>query len=591
MKKMMMVLLCLVAILLMAATVLSKEKYTVTVLPFSLYSAENIEYVRQGINDMLISRISGSDRIEVTRKDVVSDILKKTGGKELNLADVQGIGQQLKSDYVVWGSITKIGKSISIDGKLIDITGGKSDVGIFSQSQSLDEVIPKINDFSQRIVRHITGGAAAQTSPVVAAAAPAAAPAASAVAGGSPAPPPVPGASREAQIIAGMKSGKGKGTLTSMINAEFINSSDPLDRKKGFWMSQQFKTEFYGMDIGDVNKDGVNEVVIIDRHNVYIYLKTKNNLQLLKQIKGKSYHNYISVDVADINKDGTPEIIVTSLNDRVLNSFVLQYENGDYKTIASDIRYFLRVITPSSGTPILLGQTYGIGSFSDGIGGKVFDTQIYEIVWRDGKYVEGDKQKIPVGLSIYGLTLDSLGAGTSEKIIALDELDYLCIITPTNKPLSRIFSFGFSPDELIWRSDSQYGGSNNYIDNVDKQKQQSTEATQEEGAFANLRILMFDTNNDGKKEMIIVKNLSSVGRIFKNLKLFSSSEIYNLEWDGLGMAENWRTKKINGYVADYCFKDVDNDGKPEIVLALVQSVGATLSERSVLVVYELEMPQ
>ena len=109
MKKMMMVLLCLVAILLMAATVLSKEKYTVTVLPFSLYSAENIEYVRQGINDMLISRISGSDRIEVTRKDVVSDILKKTGGKELNLADVQGIGQQLKSDYVVWGS--KIGRA------------------------------------------------------------------------------------------------------------------------------------------------------------------------------------------------------------------------------------------------------------------------------------------------------------------------------------------------------------------------------------------------------------------------------------------------------------------------------------------------
>jgi len=570
---------CLLAALLMAATLTAKEKYTVTILPFALHSAENIEYVRQGINDMLISRISGADKIDVTRKEVVSDVLKKTGGKELGLADVQDIGRQLNSDYVVWGSITKIGKSISIDGKLIDITGGKSDVGIFSQSQTLDEVIPKINDFSQRIVRHITGGAAAESAPAAVSTAPAAA------------PPPVPGASREAQIIAGMKSGKGKGTLTSMINAEFINSSDPLDRKKGFWMSQQFKTEFNGMDVGDVNRDGRNEVVIIDPHNVYIYLKTKDNLQLLKQIKGKSYHKYISVDVADINKDGTPEIIVTSLNDRLLNYFVLQYEDGDYKTIASDIRYFLRVIIPSSGAPVLLGQAYGLGSFHDGQGGRVFDTQIYEIVWRDGKYVEGDKQKIPVGLSIYGLTLDTLGAGTSEKIIALDELDYLCIITPTTKPLSRIFSFGFSPDELIWRSDSQYGGSNNYIDNVDKQKQQSSEATQEDSVFANLRIVMFDTNNDGKKEMIIVKNLSSVGRIFKNLKLFSSSEIYNLEWDGLGMAENWRTKKINGYVADYCFKDVDNDGKPEIVLALVQSVGATLSERSVLVVYELEMPQ
>lgn len=566
MKRIIKYVLCLAIILLATQTIWAKEKYMVTVLPFSLHSAENIEYVRQGISDMLVNRISVADKIEVTRKDVVQSLLNKSGAKELNLTDVQSIGRQLKSDYVVWGSITKIGNSISIDGKLIDITGGKSDVGIFSQSQTLDEVIPKINDFSQRIVQHIIG----------------ATPQALPLASVTPAvvPPAVPGASREAQIIAGMKTGGKKGTLTSMINTDFINAADPLTRK-GFWMSQQFKSEFKGMDVGDINKDGLNEVVVIDAHNVFIYQKTKDDLKLLKQIKGKSYNNYISVDIADINRDGTPEIIITSLNDKLLNSFVLQFKDGDYKIIASDIRYFLRVIDTPSGTPKLLGQTYGID--------KVFDTQIYEIVWRDGQYVSGDQMKIPMGLSIYGLTIDTLGSGTSEKIIALDELDYLCIISPTNKQMSRILSFGFSPDELIWRSDTVYGGSNNYIANIDKQK--SSEATPAESAFANMRILSFDTNKDGKKELIIVKNLSSVGRIFKNLKLFTSSEIYNLEWDGLGMAENWRTKKINGYVADYCFKDIDNDGKPELVLALVQSVGASISERSVIVVYKLETPQ
>lgn len=587
MKKTISIIFCLaLAILLAAATVWAKEKYTVTVLPFSLHSAENIEYVRQGISDMLISRIAVPDKIDVTRKDIVQDVLKKTGGKELNLEDVQHIGRQLKSDYVVWGSITKIGGGVSIDGKLADMTGGKSDIGISSQSNSLDDVIPKMNDFSQRIIQHILGAAAPSAAPsaaIVPLATPAATPAA--------VPPPPPGVSREAQIIASMKAGGKRGTLTSMINPEFINSNDPLNRKKGFWMSQEFRSEFVGMDVGDVNRDGLNETVVIDAHNIFIYQKLEQNLKLIKQIPGKSYHKYISVDVADINKNGTPEIIVTSLNNRVLNSFVLEYQDGDYKTIDSNIRYFLRVIDTSSGIPMLLGQVYGIGSPVDGLGGKVFDTQIYEIVWKDGKYVSGDKQKIPLGLSVYGLTLDTLGSGTSEKIFALDELDYLLIMDKTNKPMSRMLSFGFSPDELLWRSDTQYGGSNNYIDNIDRQKAQSSEAEQPEGAFANLRILTFDTNKDGKKEMIIVKNISSVGRIFKKLKLFTSSEIYNLEWDGLGMAENWRTKKINGYVADYCFKDVDNDGKPEIVLALVQSVGATLSERSVLVVYELEMPQ
>ena len=58
------------------------------------------------------------------------------------------------------------------------------------------------------------------------------------------------------------------------------------------------------MDIGDVNDDGLNEIVAIDKNNVYIYQKAENELKLLEKIKGNSYDNYIAVDVADINKDG-----------------------------------------------------------------------------------------------------------------------------------------------------------------------------------------------------------------------------------------------------------------------------------------------
>jgi len=570
MKKVIKMFLLFTIVFLTCQTIYAKEKYTVTVLPFSLHSSENIEYVRQGIGDMLISRISASDKIDVTGKDAVGEALKKAGGKELNMSEVYKIGRQLKSDYVIWGSITKIGNSISIDGKLIDIAGGKSDVGIFTQSQTLDDVIPKINDFSQRIVSHILGSAPQAAAPVA-----------------QPAPavssaPPATGMSREAQIIAGMKTAGKKGTLTSMINPDFINSNDPLTRTRhNFWMSQQFKTEFKGMDIGDVNKDGLNEIVIIDQHNIYVYQKSNETVKLLKKIEGKKYLNYLSVDVADINKNGIPEIIVTALNDRLLESFVLEYKDGDYKVIASGVRYFLRVIDTASGIPLLLGQPYGMD--------KVFETQIYEIVYRDGEYVSGDKMKIPLGLSVYGLTMDTLGTGATEKIIAFDELDYLCIIGQTNKTMSRILSFGFTPEELIWRSDDVFGGSNNYIANKDKQK--GSEATPNESAYVNLRILTYDTNKDGKKEVIIVKNQSPAGRVFKNLRIFTSSEIYDLEWDGMGMAENWHTKKINGYIADYCIKDVDNDGKQELVLAVVLSVGASISDRSAIVVYKLDASQ
>jgi TolB-like protein len=555
---------CLLILLLATGSLWAKDKYTVTVLPFTLNSAENIDYVKKGIAEMLSTRISVPNKIEVTNKDVVLEELKKSNIKEITLVDVYKLGNKLKSDYIVWGSITKIGNSLSIDGKLIDIVASKSDIGIFTQSQNLDEVIPKINDFSQRIVQYILGTSSQQVAPAVAAA--------------GDTKPTTPVVSRESQIIAGMKTSGKKGTLTSVINPDFIDAPDPFNRR-GFWMSQKMPTEFKGMDIGDVNGDGLNEVVVIDKNNVYIYQKAGNELKLLEKIPGKSYDNYLAVDVADINKDGIKQIFVTSLNNTLLDSFVLEFKNGKYVKIASDIRWFLRVLDTPSGIPLLIGQGYGFD--------KPFDTPIQELVWKDGKYVEDQKMKIPLGLSIYGLTIDNLGTGGSgEKIIALDELDYLCIFEKTTKPLTRIFTFGFSNDDLIWRSDDVFGGSNNYFENIDKTRP----AENEKSAYVNLRIPTY-TNKDGKKQIIIVKNISSVGRVFKHMKLFTSSEIYNLEWDGMGMAENWRTKKINGYVADYCIKDIDNDGKPEIVLALVLSVGASLRDKSVIVVYKLDTTQ
>ena len=477
MRKCLQLMFCLTIILLATGSPWAKDKYMVTVLPFSLHSAENIDYLKQGIEDMLSTRISVPNKIEVAGKNIVLEELKKIKSRELTLADVYNLGKKLKSDYVVWGSITKIGKSISIDGKLVDIAANKSDIRIFAQSQSLDEVIPKINDFSQRIVQYILGTTPVATTPIAdsSASAPTASP---------NAPPSPPGSSRESQIIAGMKTGK-RGTLTSAINTEFINAPDPLNRRE-FWMSQKLPTEFKGMAIGDVNNDGLNEVVVIDSHNVYIYQKTANELKLLEKIAGKSYDNYIAVDVADINKNGVKEIIVTSLNDTTLDSFVLEFKDGKYVKIASDLRWFLRVIDTPSG-PLLLGQEYGFN--------KPLDTQIYEIVWRDGKYVPDQKMKIPFGLSIYGLTIDNVGSGGGEKIIALDELDYLCIFEKTNKNLSRIFTFGFSNDELIWRSDGEYGGSNNYFENIDKTHPENNTNETDKSAFANLRILTFDTKN------------------------------------------------------------------------------------------------
>jgi len=546
----------------------AKDKNVVAVLPFVVHSAENIDYLRQGIGDMLASRISVNEKIEVVGRDAVLAVLKEDGGKEPSLSDVYGLGQKLKADFVVWGSITKIGNSLSIDGKLVDIASNKSAEGFVAQTQNMDEVIPKINDFAQRIVVHIAGEVprtalpSPTTKEIVVSRRPA-----------------TPQSAREAEIISGMR-GNRKGTFTSTINPDFINAEQPLNRET-FWKSKQFPTEFRGIDIGDVNGDGLNETVIIDPHNVFIYQKKgkRGKFNLIQQIPGKSHDNYIGVDVADINRNGVKEIIVSGYSSQQVKSFVVEFKEGRFVTIASDLPWFFRVIDNGSGTPLLLGQRRGVET--------IFDTPIHEIVWQNGAYQEGRKMKIPQGLSVYGLTMDRLGAGGTERVIALNDWDYLCVFEQTDKPLSKVATFSHS-DEFIWKSEEVFGGSNTYIEPLSTGSSMMGDNKNNEGSYINLRILTYDTNQDGKREVIIVKNASSSARLFQNIRLFSSAEVYNLEWDGMGMVQNWRTKKINGYVADYQFKDIDNDGENEIVLALVLSVGGTITDRSVIVAYDLK---
>ena len=125
MRKILQYIFCLTIILMATGSLWAKDKYIVTILPFSLNSAENIDYIKQGIEEMLASRICSYDKITITDKDVVLDELKKSKIKTMSSDNALKLGKKLNSDYVIWGSITKIGNSISINGKLTDIADNK----------------------------------------------------------------------------------------------------------------------------------------------------------------------------------------------------------------------------------------------------------------------------------------------------------------------------------------------------------------------------------------------------------------------------------------------------------------------------------
>ena len=67
------------------------------------------------------------------------------------------IGTRIGADYIVFGSITKIGDYISLDARLISIAEEKPPVTIYTQQKGIDDVMVKIGDFAQEIGYKILG--------------------------------------------------------------------------------------------------------------------------------------------------------------------------------------------------------------------------------------------------------------------------------------------------------------------------------------------------------------------------------------------------------------------------------------------------
>lgn len=574
-------LLCFLLLTLTASLPLwAKEQVTVAVLPFSIHSAENIDYVQQGVMDMLSSRISANDKINVVAKEKVLEAMKTIKSKDLSLQDIQGLGKKLNVDYVVAGSITKIGNSVSIDGKFMSIAENKTPVNIFTQSPGMDDVILKINDFAQRINQFVMGAPAEGGTPApVIATAPSSAPAA----------PQAPGAGgRETQIIAGMKSGR-KSTYTGSMNPDFVTGAMPLD-KKGFWMSQKYPTEFRGLDIGDVNGDGLNEIVTIDITNIYIFQKKGNEMQLLHKISGKGEGQYIGVDLVNLTGGRAKDIVVSNIfttrtNDMInhsVQSFILSWKDGKFQRTADNLPWIFRVIGNGQESRFV-GQALSVAANSPSATSKPFDTPIYEMVWRNGKLEEGKKLKVPNGLCIYGLTIDNLGQG-KDKIIAMDTYDHLMVLDESDQDLSKILTL-FGNKAILYQSDEVFGGSNI---NINMYGSDDGGLPTYFNLYFNPRILTFDAKGDGNREILMARNDGPGGRIMKNMRIFTTTEFYNFQWDSLGLSENWRTKKLRGYAADYQIKDIDNDGENEIAIALVTSAGSLASRSSVIVSYKMK---
>ncbi len=546
----------LIIIILLMTTMLSfnfsanaAEPKRIALLPFKINAEKDMSFLQSGIFDMLTTRLAKEGEVDVISRQEAENAVKAAGSPDpITESVARSIGTGLNADYTLFGSVTVFGNSISLDAKMVDVSGESPTTSFFDQSQDLGGIITKVNLMATQINAAVFG-----RQPQVAQKAP---PSTETTA------PAAPKDDRQAHPE---KLVKGRGGIEGEGSPFIMSGTDEASEFQKFWRSASFRHLINGLAIGDVDRDGKIETVVATPRELFVYRAESGKFYKAHDIKQNGSRVNIGLDIADINDNGYPEIFVTSLSStrRIIESSVFEYDGSNFIKIVDGSPWYYRVADVPNRGKMLLGQKHRVK--------KPFSGRIFDLQWKNSSYEPEGEIKTPRVIQVMGFALGDVLNNKQETAVAYKETDRIQLIDANGKQ--------------IWQSTDKYGGSTLF----------SIGEQQYRGEIRNplyypMRLLVSDTNADGDTEVIVAKNYDVARGHLEKFRKFTNAHFESMAWDGLGLQTRWKTRKISGFVRDYAIADFDNDGKLELVAAVILSEGSIVligEPKSTIIAYEL----
>ncbi|MDH3359769.1 MAG: VCBS repeat-containing protein [Desulfobulbaceae bacterium] len=535
--------LLLVVLLSSALAVSAAAPQKVAILPFEVLAAKDMAYLNEGVRVMLGSRLAAGAGVTVIDRGVVN---KALGGNGVGLTPekIMALGKKLGADYLVVGNLTAMG-GVSLDAKVHSMADGGVQ-NFFATAASEGEVIKAVDKLAWDVAAKVFGVAPPASS----------APAVSAAKAQSPYQSMHPD-----RAFLGATGGG-----SSLVRAGATTGPG------GFTKSRNFKMGLQAMEMADVDGDGQMEVILADFHKVKILRREDGRLTEIGIVKSSPRYRIHGVTVADINDNGRAEIYISAADSAQPNSFVVEWDGKKFATIVKDARWYLRAVSlPGEGT-VVMGQQGGLSS--------PIRPGIYRLNYNDSNFSKGESFSVPNDVNLFDFSVGDLDGDGGSEVVSINQQNRL-----------RVSSVG---GRLIWESDDYYGGTTRYIGGSPDFENTSTieDPNKAKRIYIPSRIIIADVNMDGINEVVVNKNLASASRVFEKWKSYPTGELHALTWNGLGLAELWHTRKIDGYVPDYVFKAEPEQKKAELLVGVVLGSGAMeliSDQRSTVLTYPVQM--
>jgi len=340
----------------------------------------------------------------------------------------------------------------------------------------------------------------------------------------------------------------------------------PDNRLVQYVSKQEFEYEIVDLDVGDINGDGREELIVIASNRVIVYDYRGKKLKQVARFRAKNEnHKFLGVDVGDINRNGRDEVFVTGQFENSLSSFVLEADPGKkrLKKIWDDVNLYFRIIHPFGTKPILLTQ----GPGSNG----PFFGPISRVLYKKGRYTTHSKLKLPevygTKFILYGLNSADIDGDRKRETLMLDKNYKLRVYSASGRVLVQSEEhYGRDPRSFDLGVSEEGGG------------------IVQEGEPVSYRGRLQLIRQGQNRYLLLPKNTSAGGGLVPGLMVDTHGSITFLKVTPEGLEKSSELKKQKGYIAAYSLIKARGNDPKILHMATVEPKGG-LGGKTISMIY------
>ncbi|MBW2562491.1 MAG: outer membrane protein assembly factor BamA [Deltaproteobacteria bacterium] len=148
-------LIILIFICFFSSSLFAKKPVTVVILPFEIHSSDDYSNLQTSIPEVLKKHLK-QDGVTVLDVDKQNGLSPENTPKGKN--QIRNLGIKNDAEYIIWGSMTWIGKQFSLDIKMMEVFGGEAPIVFSKGGKGIENLSPAVKklagDISLKLFKH-----------------------------------------------------------------------------------------------------------------------------------------------------------------------------------------------------------------------------------------------------------------------------------------------------------------------------------------------------------------------------------------------------------------------------------------------------